>query len=80
MRNRVRCTPRKTDWGGYAATLGLVHPQPFHTPSALLELIHPSPAIARRQYRQLVSEVHAFRNRVSSPNDGFEPQRPGRAA
>lgn len=80
MRKRVRCAPRKTDWGGFAATIGLVHPRRFHHPARLLELIHPRPATARLLYRRLVSEVHAFRNRVASPNDGSEPQRRGEAA
>ena len=31
---RRSCGPRKTDWGGLAATIGRIHPRPFHSPSA----------------------------------------------
>lgn len=62
----------ETPWGGYRATIGLEHPRPFHQPSALLELISPSPAIARSEYERFVSEGLVLRRRASSPNDEGE--------
>ena len=67
--HRPTPTPLKTDWCGYAATLGLEHPRSFHTPSALLEVLDPSPSAARRKYRRFVEEEHARRRQVPSPND-----------
>ena len=58
---RKSCGPRRADWCGYAATLGLNHPRPFHSPSALLELLSAKPAEARKMYRQLVEKEHAYR-------------------
>lgn len=43
---RVSCRPRRADWCGYAATLGLSHPRPFHSPAVLLELLSSQPAEA----------------------------------
>lgn len=69
---RYRKTPhtRATDWGGYAATLGLAHPRRFHSPGALLEMIDRNPRTARALYRQVVQELHARERHVSSPNNG----------
>ena len=66
--HRPSPAPLKTDWCGYAATLGLEHPRSFHTPSALLEALDPSPAAARRKYRRFVEEEHARRRQAPSPN------------
>jgi REP element-mobilizing transposase RayT len=68
-KHRPTATPLKTDWGGYVATLGLEHPRSFHTPSALLEVLDPSPAVARRKYQAFVEAEHARRRQVPSPND-----------
>jgi REP element-mobilizing transposase RayT len=67
--HRASPAPLKTDWCGYAATLGLAHPRSFHTPAALLEVFDTSPAAARRKYRLFVEEEHARRRRGPSPND-----------
>jgi REP element-mobilizing transposase RayT len=67
--HRASPAPLKTDWCGYAATLGLEHPRSFHTPSALLEIVDPSPEAARRKYQRFVEEEHARRRQVRSPND-----------
>ena len=67
---RLASSPEATVWCGYNATIGLEHPRPFHTPSALLELISPRPTTARAAYRQLVHERLAYRDQGQSPNDG----------
>lgn len=67
---RLTRNPEDTVWCGYSATIGLEHPRPFHSPSALLELISPRPAAARAAYRQLVHERLAYRDQGQSPNDG----------
>ena len=69
LRSRSRPTPRKDDWGGYGAVVGLTHPRSFHSPHALLELLAPRPAAARKMYRDLVREEHGRRRQVPSPND-----------
>ena len=76
LANRQSCTPRRGDWSGYAATLGLMHPRPFHTPSAVLELLSERPAAARTAYRRAVQESHARRRLDLSPNHVIEV-RPG---
>jgi putative transposase len=58
---RASCRPRRTDWCGYAATLALTRPRPFHHPRILLELLGANPADARAIYRRLVEEEHAQR-------------------
>jgi REP element-mobilizing transposase RayT len=58
---RISCRPRRADWSGYASTLGLSHPRPFHSPSDLLELLDAKPAAARSSYRRLVENEHAYR-------------------
>jgi hypothetical protein len=60
-RKRISCRPRRADWCGYAATLGLSHPRPFHSAGALLELLSPNPAEARAKYRRLVETEHERR-------------------
>jgi hypothetical protein len=67
--NRPSAEPIAADWCGYAATIGLAHPRRFHTPSLLLELFDPRPGTARRMYRTHVSQEHARRSPVPSPND-----------
>ena len=69
-RHRRTAAPRVSDWCGYRATLGRQHPRNFHAPPALLELLDPSPAKARRLYQQRVQERHDRERQVSSPNDG----------
>jgi REP element-mobilizing transposase RayT len=64
----------RTRWCGYRATIGLEHPRPFHTPSALLELIDPQPAMAQLAYREFVQTGLALRSQDPSPNDGFAPR------
>jgi REP element-mobilizing transposase RayT len=64
--------PEDAEWCGYRATVGLDHPRPFHTPSALLELIGPRPAFAQAAYRELVHERLALRSRDQSPDDGVQ--------
>jgi hypothetical protein len=66
---RDSVAPRPGDWCGFAATLGLAHARPFHDPSALLELLHPSPAAARVTYAELVQSEHDRRRRDRSPNE-----------
>jgi len=75
LEHRPSPDPQANDWSGYAATVGLVHPRRFHTPSALLEVLDPVPSKAREKYRRLVEEEHARRRQVPSPNDVTEPQR-----
>jgi len=58
---RISCRPRRADWCGYAATVGLGHPRQFHSPSLLLELLSAKPAEARTMYRRLIEEEHARR-------------------
>jgi len=58
---RISCRPRKADWSGYAATLGLCRARTFHSPNALLELLSLKPTEARARYRQLVEDEHAHR-------------------
>jgi hypothetical protein len=58
---RKSCAPRRSDWCGYAATLGLNQPRLFHSPSALLELLSAKPGEARKMYRKLVEQEHARR-------------------
>ena len=57
-------------WSGFRATIGLEHPRPFHTPSALLELIDRRPAAAQRAYRDFVQAGLDLRRQGPSPNDG----------
>jgi REP element-mobilizing transposase RayT len=71
---RRSCSPRNTDWGGLAATIGRSHPLPFHTPARLLEALDPNPARARDQYRRLLQSEHVRRRQIPSPND--EPEVP----
>lgn len=70
--HRGSFTARRSDWSGLLATLGRVHPRPFHRPAALLELLDERPEAARRKYRQALLEEHARRRQVPSPNDVFE--------
>jgi hypothetical protein len=74
-RHRVSPAPRRTDWAGLAATLGRTHPRSFHSPGALLELVDPRPATARRLYQQRVRERHAAERLDPSPNDVLEASR-----
>ncbi|MGZ4292016.1 MAG: transposase [Gaiellaceae bacterium] len=67
--HRSTAAPDASDWCGYAATIGVVHPRSFHMPGPLLELFGASPAVARRKYRRHVEEEHARRGQVPSPND-----------
>lgn len=46
--------PSESRWTSYRANIGLEHPRPFHQPSELLRLLHPSPAAARTAYRRHV--------------------------
>jgi hypothetical protein len=57
-------------WCSYPATIGLEHPRPFHTPSALLTIIDDVPARAQIAYRKLVQAGLALRGQGPSPNDG----------
>jgi hypothetical protein len=61
-------------WCGYRATIGVEHPRPFHTPSALLEIIDRRPATAQLTYREFVQDGLALRSQDPSPNDGFAPR------
>lgn len=72
LRHREVAEPALGDWGGYRALLGLEHPRGFHSPHALLELVHPDPRRAREIYRELVTERHARARLGSSPNDVVE--------
>ena len=72
---RATPAPRDSDWCGYGAMLGLVHPRRFHTPAALLEVLDRSPAAAQRKYQRAVEEEHARRRHVPSPNDVPERER-----
>jgi hypothetical protein len=58
---RLSCRPRRADWCSYAATVGLCHPRPFHSPAALLELLAVKPNRARALYRELIETEHARR-------------------
>ena len=71
-RKRPSSAPAPGDWCSYAATLGLVHPRPFHSPSALLELIDPTPRIARQRYSAIVEARHAAGRQDPSPNHVIE--------
>jgi REP element-mobilizing transposase RayT len=71
-RNRMRPNPRKGDWCGYAATLGLEKLRPFHRPERLLRLLDPNTACSRSKYRALIDEIHASHHRQPSPNDGVQ--------
>lgn len=70
--HRSSFTTRRSDWSGLLATLGRVHPRPFHRPAALLELLDARPDTARRKYRRTLLDEHARRGQVPSPNDVFE--------
>jgi REP-associated tyrosine transposase len=61
-------------WSGFRATIGLDYPRPFHTPSALLEIIDRRPESARRAYREFVESGLALRSRVPSPNEEVPPR------
>jgi REP element-mobilizing transposase RayT len=68
-KHRGSCAPRSGDWTGYAATLGKIHPRPFHSPPALLELLDDRPSRARTAYQRRVREEHDRRRQVLSPNE-----------
>jgi putative transposase len=73
--NHARATgeaPHLTPYGGYPATIGLCHPQPFHSPAALLGLISSSPSAAQVSYRAFVLEGLDQDGHGPSPNDGVE--------
>ena len=56
----ARCErPEDWDWSGYAATLGLDHPQPFHDPLRLLRHFGSTPERARIAYRRFVLQPEA---------------------
>jgi REP element-mobilizing transposase RayT len=61
--------PVEAVWGGYAATVGLAHPRPFHSPAEILALLSPRPDAARTAYRRLVEEGLVPPGRGPSPND-----------
>jgi REP element-mobilizing transposase RayT len=63
--------PEMAGWSGYRATIGLEHPRPFHSPSALLSLVSNSPAKARTAYRAFVEDGLVLDGHVPSPNDGY---------
>ena len=67
--NRGSSTPRATDWCSHAATIGRVHPRPFHSPSLLLEMLDPRPRTAQALYRDLLRTEHDRRSHVPSPNE-----------
>ena len=74
----------KWEWCGYLGTMGGEPPRPFHTPSALLELLDPNRLSARTKYAEHVANEIAERARrpakpplptllsslVPSPNQG----------
>jgi putative transposase len=66
----VSAAPEAAEWCGYRATVGLIHPRPFHTPADVLELVAGDPAAARSAYRALVEERLVALGQVPSPNDG----------
>jgi REP element-mobilizing transposase RayT len=68
--NRLTARPRRTDWCGCGATLGLVTPRRFHSPERLLRRIGVSVAQGRVEYRRLLEELHSFRQLDQSPNHG----------
>lgn len=65
--------PRRGDWAGYGAIIGIEHAREFHSPQALLALIDGRPDRARAIYHQYVAESHARRRQGHSPNDMPEP-------
>jgi REP element-mobilizing transposase RayT len=67
----LKILPANAAWCGYAATIGLMHPRPFHSPSALLELISPRPATAREAYRRAVEDGLVPSEPDPSPNEWF---------
>ena len=71
-RKRASCAPTPEDWCSLPATLGLIHPRRFHSPSALLELIDPTPRTAQQLYSRIVEERHAAAGQDPSPNDVIE--------
>jgi len=71
---RPGATQDRSRWCGYRATIGLEHPRPFHTPSALLEIIDRRPATAQLTYREFVQNGLALRSQDPSPNDGVPPR------
>jgi REP element-mobilizing transposase RayT len=72
IEHRATFAPRRSDWSGLAATLGMCHPRRFHRPAALLELLSSKPAAARKAYREILQKEHAQRRQVPSPNDVIE--------
>jgi len=66
--------PEEAAWSSYPATIGLAHPRSFHSPSALLELISPTPAAARAAYRELVERELGSNGLDQSPNDRVRPR------
>jgi putative transposase len=62
--------PEQATWSGYAATIGLAHPRPFHQPGELLKHISATPAKARIAYRRFVEEGLVPSGHGPSPNDG----------
>lgn len=64
--------PRKGDWCGCGATLGLVKRRPFHEPDRLLRLLGADIVGSRRKYRALIGDIHASRRPEPSPNDGVQ--------
>jgi REP element-mobilizing transposase RayT len=66
----IKVRPGDARWCGYGATVGDVHPRPFHNPNALLELISPRPAAARAAYRALIDEALVSESHDPSPNEG----------
>jgi putative transposase len=69
---RLTAKPRSTDWCGCAATLGIAKPRPFHSPERLLRRIGMTLDRGRVFYRQLLEDLHSFRQLEQSPNDGVE--------
>jgi hypothetical protein len=72
--NLAKAPHQSARWCGYPATIGLEHPRPFHTPSALLEIIDRRPATAQLTYREFVQSGLALRSQGPSPNDGVTPR------
>jgi REP element-mobilizing transposase RayT len=63
--------PERAAWSGYAATIGLAHPRPFHQPSELLKLVSAKPSNAQAAYRSFVEEGLVGTSHGPSPNDGL---------
>ena len=62
------------DWplSSYAATVGVTHARPFHSPSELLRLLSETPKTSRARYRRFIQEGLGESSRVLSSDEGYE--------